>query len=882
MKNKLKIVGCGNFSKEIEQAIKLENLENNVETYFFGPNCDSHEICESNIKKIIDSFKDSDDIIIIGSLCVNELKKSVEKSPAIHQVIAMDNCFDIILPSEIVKSYMKNGVYLLTSGWLVHWKRTIKKWGFDKKTAAMFFRETVNKLLFINTFVESESLEYLKGFSEFIDRPFEVLPAGIGYTRLFLRKIIMDWVFKQEKNIHENELNYSGKQISDYAFAMDVMKGLVSTSSEDAIIRNIIELFVIMTGASIVYYLKYENDQYIKAYDINGDETKEKMDIYLEKIDLPEIVIESGFILKVSRWHELIGVIVVDKLPFPQYREHYMNVGLAIIAVCALAVENARTYQKMIETEKDLKVSKDQLSVKNLKLENVNNELNYLLIKLKDAKEKAEAATHAKSEFLANMSHEIRTPMNAILGFSELLKDELEQDKTKGYISAIETAGKTLLSIINDILDLSKIEAGKLSIQMAPVNPEIIFNEIKTVFSKSIKDKGIDFILEIDPSLQENIVIDEIRLRQILINLVGNAVKFTETGYVKLKAEKQLNSSNDKTFKLIISVEDTGIGVADDQKKLIFEAFSQQEKQNSRKFGGTGLGLTISRRLANMMDGEIILESQKGKGATFKVILDNVCTTQRVDLEQEKSDIDPNLLVFNNAVILIVDDIEMNRVVFKGFFSNYKNLKIIEAENGAKALRSAKKYIPDLILSDIKMPVMDGFEFIEKLRENENLKRIPVIAVSASALKEETEKILECGFNVYLRKPVSKKMLIKETMQYLKYMKKEKTHDQVTNNEQSNIKQEVINVKQLVNYLESEVSNKVTSIRETFFIDDIKKFAQEIEDSSEKHHSYILRKWTEELKVNSEKFDLEALSTSMDKLPEIIKNIKKNSEGKNE
>ncbi len=248
-------------------------------------------------------------------------------------------------------------------------------------------------------------------------------------------------------------------------------------------------------------------------------------------------------------------------------------------------------------------------------------EANEMLMAAKDA---AESANRAKSEFLANMSHEIRTPLNTVLGFTDLLNSMITDEKQKSYLSGIRSSGKGLLTLINGILDLSKIEVGKMELQTEPVNPHSFFHEIRTLFQLQTQKKGIDFTVTIDPKIPDYLMIDEVRLKQILFNLIGNAVKFTDKGYVHIVVEKTYLTMENNHIGLLITVEDSGIGIPEKFHAEIFEAFKQTDGQSTKRFGGTGLGLSITKRLVEMMDGTIEVESVENRGSRFRISIPHV------------------------------------------------------------------------------------------------------------------------------------------------------------------------------------------------------------------------------------------------------------------
>lgn len=313
---------------------------------------------------------------------------------------------------------------------------------------------------------------------------------------------------------------------------------------------------------------------------------------------------------------------------------------------------NEELLEGMVRDITELKISEDRYKQLNKQLEQRVIERTK---ELEIAKEKAESANRAKSEFIANISHEIRTPINAVIGFSELLSTVVNGKEEKNYLKSIKAAGRSLLILINDILDLSKIESNMLNIQYDTVNPYVVFNEIEQIFQLDIDKKSLIFIKNIDENLPKALILDEGRIRQILVNIVGNAVKFTDDGYIKLSVRKEWVGKEHGKINLIISVEDTGIGVPTDQQELIFESFRQQDGQSTRKYGGTGLGLSITKKLVEMMNGEIKLKSTIGEGSLFEIVLNDVSVISK--------DIFTDNISFEKTESLMVDDSKSNSPV---------------------------------------------------------------------------------------------------------------------------------------------------------------------------------------------------------------------------
>lgn len=544
----------------------------------------------------------------------------------------------------------------------------------------------------------------------------------------------------------------------------------------------------------------------------------------------------------------------------------------AVIAVSIKIQKGNQKAQKQYETHLALLSSLTEERIKN---ENIALQMMSDAQKAKERAEKwakaAEEAAQAKSEFLANMSHEIRTPMNAIMGFSELLFYTIKDSKSLSYLKSIKVAGNSLLRLINDILDLSKIEADKLDIHLEDVNIINMFRDIEEIFHIKIMEKKLHFSKEIDSHIPHFIVFDEARLRQILLNLVGNAVKFTEKGFIKLKAIYE--KVDLRHINLTISVLDSGIGFPNDQIDIIFEAFRQQNGQINRKYGGTGLGLSITKRLVEMMNGKLYAESTVGKGSEFKIIFENVEVSANI-VEDEISDIiDIETLVFAKHNVLVVDDIESNRVLLKELLVKV-GLEVIEASKGEQAISLARKLLPKIIFMDIRMPGIDGYETTKILKSHERTKDIPIIALTASVTNDSIKNRMNI-FDDYILKPFNMKALLGTLKEYIIFSGT--GEEKITNKYKSMLEKLSIHCnedsEELVHLLRTTFKNEWKELHGALEMDSIKEFSDNLFELGNKNNIELLKHYAKELSDCAQNFDIVNIENMLKTFPDIVKII---------
>jgi signal transduction histidine kinase/CheY-like chemotaxis protein len=493
---------------------------------------------------------------------------------------------------------------------------------------------------------------------------------------------------------------------------------------------------------------------------------------------------------------------------------------------------------------------------------------------LMEAKLHAEHSNQEKTTFLASMSHEIRTPMNAILGFSELLGGDLTSPKHRQYLQSIRTSADSLLQLINDILDMSKIEAGVMDLRPEPTDLREICDFIRVLFSKAAAKKNLRLKCHVAADLPHAILMDRIRLRQVLVNLVGNAVKFTDQGGIDVRVgwEKQESSSY---ITLIIEVQDTGVGIPGDKLAVIFKPFVQAGAHSEKEKQGTGLGLSIVKRLTEAMGGTVTVASVLGQGSAFHLRFPDTPISARLAASEKISplvDVDFNDL--RSSTLLVVDDNQTNCELMVGMFAGSHH-KLFFCSSGEDAIARARDLKPDLILMDIRMPGMNGYDALTGIRHTVGLELVPVIAVTASALLD-MENSLKEQFSGYVRKPFSKHELFDELADFLpRRTTKVKNGTETAHEPDTTVHQAV--PKELLSQLRALLIEPWPAIRDSVAVNESKVFAHSLKGLGERWRCQALADYAGKLLRDAENYAVTDLEKHLGEFSVLVEQLEKAS-----
>jgi len=566
-----------------------------------------------------------------------------------------------------------------------------------------------------------------------------------------------------------------------------------------------------------------------------------------------------------NNWNHA-GTSLKIKIQRPFWKSIFAYVLYFLLIVLFLLAFILRYKKRELQSIKKIE---EQQSI-NMELE---NRVKKRTAQIEEARKIAENATKAKSLFLANMSHELRTPLNAVIGFSALLNEDDFNSEKKHIIRSIKNAGKGLSTLINDLLDLSKMEAGKMSIKIAPVHISTVLFEIRHIFELRVNEKKLSFHIEIDPDLPDELLLDETRFRQILINLTGNAIKFTHSGFIRIKIEK-LDNKKHQSLDLKLTIEDSGSGISNAEKAKIFEIFWQSEDDQKNKPSGTGLGLSITKNLVKLMNGEISVESEINRGTTFTVYFFDVTTPVSVRSHPKSANSDiREKLRFKNIKALIVDDIEDNRNLLIEIMKKVK-IGVIAAENGREAIALAERDNPDIIFMDIQMPVLDGISASKRIKENSETRAIPIVAVTASAETDFYSRNADSisNFSGHISKPYSFMSIIDVLNNLLS--SSSYTLDEDALSIQSDFNNDDITDREALLAELAGLYSDWKELRPTGRMSILENFGKRLQEIGNRYNARILISYSDDLLTYIQLFDLSGIEIELTRYPEIIEMLK--------
>jgi len=643
-------------------------------------------------------------------------------------------CLSWLLNQTLVEEMLARGAYLLSPGWLDKWEfQVMKRWKFDKVTARQFFSESAKELVLLDTGVYGDCTKKMLEFSAYVDIPWRIVPVGLEHLQLHLERELL----RNNLRLEREKIKDQSRQNADYAMLVDITGKISQLTTQEDAINEIFSTVTMLTGAAQLAFIPVQSGKIGTAKTIPQAFACEA----ITNLEINEgggyrmLANDASFRLYIRYHGDLLGVLDVYEIPLPKFISHYLKLLRFLAGVFALALDNARKYEKILEDAEHLATAKEQ----------------------------AEAANLAKGKFLANMSHELKTPLNGIISMTEMALSSHDDAEKCEYLLMANYSGKTLLKIINDILEYSRMVSGKMALENTNFSLKALANEVFNLTKAIAFQKEISFHLIYDDAIPDELWGDAFRIKQVLLNLLGNAVKFTDRGKVILKIKLLLVSSDQIALKFFVI--DTGVGIAVSDVGDLFKDFSQVGNVYSKKMSGTGLGLSISKKIVQMMGGQIGVKSRLGKGScfSFDIHLSQPSAVSASNPREEKT----KLTQFSGR-ILLVDDDPVGLIYGKKLLTK-AGMGIDTAENGTSALQACRNNYYDVIFLDIQMPDIDGYEVAKEIRlmEKKSGLRSVIIALTAYSLQDEAEQCRQHGIDDLLGKP----MRLDEVMEKINFWK---------------------------------------------------------------------------------------------------------------
>jgi len=862
MSPRLCIFCCENFRLEVEAAVAAEGWDD-VCVVAFPSRCGHPPQTWDELRPML--AVDCTQVAILGSACLQGVGDPPADWPPVR-LHRQPEYFHLVASAAFVDDAIARGAYLITPGWLDNWREQLRLMGFDEGNAAEFFRDFARELLLLDSGVVADAPRQLDEFAKAVGLPATRVAVGIDHVRAQLARLVAEWRLENAQHQAHQLKREHARELANHKAALDFLGRLPLLKDEAETVAAIAEMFHMLFAPQQFHYVRVENGTPHPDAALPPALAEQ---IRTLQGDWAWTAGQTGFLLRFARAGEALGVAVAADFAFPEYRERYLNLALSVAGVAGLAIDNARTYRRIKETEQALRQSErnlneaqriarlgswtlDQSSGKldcsdeifrvfeidpnqfgftydaflaaihpgdrdavsrayaaslasrmpfeithrllmpdgrvkwahercmsefdatgkplrsigtvqditahkqaEIELDGYRLHLEELVAErtreLADAKDAAEAANRAKSIFLANMSHELRTPLNAILGFAQIMeRDKRMPEDERRNIATINRSGSHLLSLINDVLEISRIESGRIQIIREAFDLPAALTAVEELIRIRAEAKGLAFVVERSADLPAYVQGDAHHLRQVLINLLGNAVKYTDSGQITLGVRPQGKE------RIRFDVTDTGPGIAKDEQERIFQAFYQTEG-GIAKGEGTGLGLSISRAFVQQMGGDIAITSESGKGSSFSFDIPLPATDAAPNAGRSASILG---LVDGQAAprILVAEDHPDNQQVVEQLLKRI-GCQVQIAANGQLAVDFFQTWRPQLIFMDMRMPVMDGYQATRTIRSLPGGETIPIVALTASTFEEDLGQVLAAGCNEMVKKPIEQNRL---------------------------------------------------------------------------------------------------------------------------